>query len=564
MVVLAELLGLGASVVPPLVGGRQWWLIYSWPNDAWDTYSPGWWIMLSAGEVNAKARRLLTQCQAWICYLAFGCAYSALFVLGVSTESNIILALFWPVNAFMLGMLVRFPLLARLPGWIACLAGFIAAILIIGYGLVDGAKLAACNFGVVAVGYIVLSRFSRVDQRLERPISVLYLFAAMLAASVYAGIANSLLGGPVFGAQEPATAFRYWFSVEILNQVAILPMILAFPEDRQWSRHLPLILHEQAPIVVLVVSAAAGVLFGGLAALAFPVPALFLCAISYRVFLTALLTFAYCAWTIVATTLGYIGLPTDNQLLVLSISMGRALVTLGPLIISTTTATRNEVLDQLRCLAAEREIVSNELEHRIKNVFALFNGLISLSVRDNPDSGPFADTLRNRLVALQHAHSLILAGSATPGGIGGLTSLKKVISVLLRPYEGGAERQSIVDGDDAFIDSGIVTLMALVFHELATNSIKHGALSDPRGVLEVHVRHSIDQLRIKWTEKAPRPNSQLGVSDTGFGSKLLDLTIKSQLRGFYTRTWAAGQMDIDIVLPGKLFHALKSTCGSEQ
>jgi hypothetical protein len=72
-----------------------------------------------------------------------------------------------------------------------------------------------------------------------------------------------------------------------------------------------------------------------------------------------------------ATTLGYIDVSRVDDSLVLSIGMGAALISLGPLIISTTTATRNEILDQLRHLAAERRIVAHELDHRIKNLFAL-------------------------------------------------------------------------------------------------------------------------------------------------------------------------------------------------
>ena len=73
------------------------------------------------------------------------------------------------------------------------------------------------------------------------------------------------------------------------------------------------------------------------------------------------------------------------------------------------------------------------LDHRIKNLFALVNGLISLSVRGNPEMKPLADTLSNRLVALHHAHGLIRAGSASSGAAGRFTSLKELIGTLLRP-----------------------------------------------------------------------------------------------------------------------------------
>jgi two-component sensor histidine kinase/integral membrane sensor domain MASE1 len=512
--------------------------------------------MPSAGEVDAKVRRLFTSNRAWLPYLMFGATYAALFALGVYTEDNSVLALAWPANAFMLGMLVRFPLLARPPGWIACLVGFAIATAIIGYGPTEGVRLGAYNFGIAAIGYILLTSFSRVDQRLQRPMSVFYLLAAVVPACLYAGIAGSVLLGSLVSIPDAVNPFRYWFSVEFLNQLALLPMILAFPEEKHWPWHLPLTFHDQAPIIVLILSAAAGILFGGLAALAFPVPALFLCAISYRVFPTAVLTFVYCAWTIIATTFDFVELSDPNHSLVLSIAIGRALTILGPLIIATTTATRSEVLEQLRYLAAEREIVSNELEHRIKNLFALVNGLIGLSIKDNPDLRPLADTLRNRLVALQHAHGLIRSANTSPGTTSELTSLKELISVLLKPYEGSAGNQLVVDGDDALIDRGTVTVLALVFHELATNSAKYGALSNSDGVLEVHISRKIDEVHIHWTERAAGLSGQTEIVDSGFGSKLLDLTIKSQLRGIYTRNRREGRLDIDISLPGKLFHYL--------
>lgn len=167
--------------------------------------------MPSAGEVDAKVRRLFTSDRAWLAYLIFGGAYAALLAFDAYTEDNSVLALAWPANAFMLGMLVRFPLLARPPGWIACFAGFAIAVAMFDFGLVEGAKLAAYNFGIAALGYLVLSSFSRGDQRLERPISVFYVLAAVVCASLYAGIAGWVLIGSLFSTPETVNAFRYCF-----------------------------------------------------------------------------------------------------------------------------------------------------------------------------------------------------------------------------------------------------------------------------------------------------------------------------------------------------------------
>ena len=146
----------------------------------------------------------------------------------------------WPANPFMLGMLVRFPFLALPWGWVACLAGFAIAVPIMGCGLVTGAGLAAYNFGVVVIGYVLLSRVDRVDQRLKRLTSVFYLLFAVGAASIFAGIVGSILIGPLFHDPAAVSSFRYWFSVELLNQLAFLPMILSYPEGRKWwRRQLP-------------------------------------------------------------------------------------------------------------------------------------------------------------------------------------------------------------------------------------------------------------------------------------------------------------------------------------
>ncbi|MDH6231735.1 two-component sensor histidine kinase/uncharacterized membrane protein (DUF485 family) [Mesorhizobium soli] len=508
--------------------------------------------MPSADEIDIKARRYFTG-RAWPLYPILGAAYSALFLLGVYTEDNIVLGLIWPANAFMLGMIVRFPLLARFPGWIACLLGFAIGIWIVGYGIAVSVGLAAYNFGIVAIGYILLSRFDRIDQRLERPTSVFCLLAAVVPACLFGGIAGPVLVSSLYFNPLEVSGFRFWFSVELLNQLTLLPVILTLPERGQWAQQLPLSFHDQVPILALVLSAVVGILFGGIAAFAFPIPALLWCAISYRVFLTALLTFTFCTWSIISTTIGYIDVSNFNETMVLSISMAGALISLSPLIVSTTTVTRNEYLTQTKALAAEREIVSRELDHRIKNLFALVNGLIGLSVRDRPAMRPLADVLRNRLTALRIAHGLIWDGQST-GTTSARTSLRELIGVLLRPYANGAERRIVVD-EDAFVDRGMVTSLALIFHELATNSTKYGALSDPQGVLEVQVWRSMDELHIMWTERVPKTNVQPEVGVSGFGSKLLDLTIKSQLHGTYTRRFAEGGVETEIILPGRLFHS---------
>src|SRR3954447_7798398 len=105
-----------------------------------------------AGLMINRIRTRTNPRYAWIYFLIFGGAYSVLCIFGALTANDQILSLICPANAFMLGMLVRFPLLAHPLGWGACLAGFAIAGPIIGCGLATGAGLAAYNFGVVVIG----------------------------------------------------------------------------------------------------------------------------------------------------------------------------------------------------------------------------------------------------------------------------------------------------------------------------------------------------------------------------------------------------------------------------
>jgi hypothetical protein len=72
------------------------------------------------------------------------------------------------------------------------------------------------------------------------------------------------------------------------------------------------------------------------------------------------------------------------------------------------------------------------------------------------------------------------------------------------------------------------------------------------GILRIHISRDIDGLRIMWTEKAPLQGYSC-TAESGFGSKLLDLAINQQLHGTYARTRTDGGMDIEIILPNKLF-----------
>ncbi len=198
-------------------------------------------------------------------------------------------------------------------------------------------------------------------------------------------------------------------------------------------------------------------------------------------------------------------------------------------------------IDDAKRLEAEREAVARELDHRIGNLFALVGGLVNVSIREGDTVQVMADVIHGRLRALHEAHSLIRRDN-----IGGVSSMIALLQMLLRPYDDGGGRVS-VSGDDVQIAARAVTPVALVFHELATNAVKYGALRGSGGALRITLSRRDDCLIIDWKEECPSPPS---VSDgTGFGSKLFKTVVEGQLRGAATRLVTPEGLSIGTRLP---------------
>ncbi|MND25860.1 Blue-light-activated histidine kinase 1 [compost metagenome] len=199
-------------------------------------------------------------------------------------------------------------------------------------------------------------------------------------------------------------------------------------------------------------------------------------------------------------------------------------------------------IDAPKQLEEQREMVSQELDHRIKNLFALVNGLVALSAREQPNHRPLAETLRARLDALHRAHGLIRAGSNQNSA-----SLRGLLEQLLAPYMDGRNERIAIDGLDITIDAGMVTSVALVFHELITNAAKYGALSRSDGTLHVTVSTDGDHQTIEWNEKfGGRVNNAAG---EGFGSRLIKTMVEDQLRGRISRDLSATGLTTRIAIP---------------
>lgn len=203
-------------------------------------------------------------------------------------------------------------------------------------------------------------------------------------------------------------------------------------------------------------------------------------------------------------------------------------------------------IDDAKHLELERELVAHELDHRIKNLFTLVNGLVSLSVREQPALRDLAEPLSARLNALHQAHGLIRGETGSRNG-----TLQALLGQLLKPYE--APGNISITGVDVSIDAGVFKAMALVLHELITNSAKYGALSQKEGRLHVNLHADEDRLTITWEERFSGDEQISGKSiveeASGFGSKLIKTIIEMQLRGSLTQNLRKDGLTVIIDLP---------------
>lgn len=200
-----------------------------------------------------------------------------------------------------------------------------------------------------------------------------------------------------------------------------------------------------------------------------------------------------------------------------------------------------------RLAAAERELVASELDHRIKNFFALAHGLVNLTAREAEDVRSFAEQLQGRLVALHRSHDLIRQAGGARSPQGG-EALHALFHRLVEPYEMAiAQTRVVIEGDDLALSQAEATPFALVLHELATNAAKYGALGVPQGRLRIVSRHQDGRLIILWEETGVTASAE--VTGGGFGSRLITLIVESQMKGRFERRVQPHGVTIRIDVP---------------
>lgn len=187
--------------------------------------------------------------------------------------------------------------------------------------------------------------------------------------------------------------------------------------------------------------------------------------------------------------------------------------------------TLTEITEQKRAEERQATMVQ-ELNHRVKNMLSVIQAMAFKTMRSCDSLDGFNAAFTGRLRALALAHD-ILTETRWAG-----TSLKDLITAILKPHRPADNARIVIDGPSVLLPARATVPLSMTLHELTTNAIKYGALSTPTGRIEIAwklIGHGDQSVELVWRERGgPRIDRK---ATTGFGTTLIDRVVSSDLHG---------------------------------
>ncbi len=199
----------------------------------------------------------------------------------------------------------------------------------------------------------------------------------------------------------------------------------------------------------------------------------------------------------------------------------------------------HDVTDAVRADERQRLMI-DELNHRVKNTLATVQSIAMQTARYNPDPVRFAESFQARLMALSHTHDL-LTRSHWEGAA--------LFDVLRHETEAHGRRRVALHGPPVELKPASALALGMIFHELATNAAKYGALSVSDG--RVAVTWTLDEgsLSLVWREtggpSASRPERR------GFGSRLIERSVRHDLAGEIETDYGQSGLVASLTIPAE-------------
>lgn len=186
------------------------------------------------------------------------------------------------------------------------------------------------------------------------------------------------------------------------------------------------------------------------------------------------------------------------------------------------------------------DLLAHELNHRVKNLFAVILAIVKMSGRSTPEAAPVLERISGRIHALVRAHDVSQGRSDTAG-----ISLAALIQTAVAPYL-SEDAQCDTLGPEIWLSERNTVPMGLILHELVTNAVKYGAWSTPGGIVQVRwhaEQRQPDRVVVNWIEKSTASVQAPEPGRNGFGSMLIESAMR-QMSGAISREFAPNGMRV--------------------
>lgn len=201
----------------------------------------------------------------------------------------------------------------------------------------------------------------------------------------------------------------------------------------------------------------------------------------------------------------------------------RVAETLRATLIEVVLRLADEATSERQQATARQEMLIAELNHRVRNILGLIRGLIRQSNPGSDEVARFVGIVDGRIHALARAHNQITDDHWGPA------PLNALIDAEVAAFNGDRDRIS-TKGAPVLLNPQAYSTMALVVHELITNSMKYGALSVKTGSIEIDwTRNEAEDLEITWREMGGPPVTP--PNRKGFGTTIVDRSVPYDLGG---------------------------------
>ena len=301
--------------------------------------------MFPAPSISTNSPDPLWRLQLWLVI----CIVLACLV-GIFSRPIGYLASLWPANAIMLGILLRNPALGKAPlTWLLALAAYILTDLAHGATVFLALTLNIANVVGVLCAWLYLHRQSHEILTFQRQRSVGVLFIGCMLGTLGCTAAGAWAASMAFDLPLIRSA-ALWSSGEFYNYILFVPLFMAAPQGWVWQWPKPSEKWELTnlwPLAALLVSEALSLLIGGPGAIAFLMPAMVWCAMTYRVFPITVLNVVICFGKTAAIAFGAFSFNPGHVMEATSYRTGLALLSLAPLAVACAYVLRMQALNKL-------------------------------------------------------------------------------------------------------------------------------------------------------------------------------------------------------------------------